>query len=258
MKPYFSKPNNKVVYFVDKTESNRTTNMKSDLEETIEAYETEKAQLEKRIAEYVDEADYFFAHQHQRALKKLNKTLYILKSLKDPNYGQILFGEDSLRFIEKMKSDSTLPEFARFLLDSQIAEQKNKLLKLQNETFSPYFDSQEIDDVLFDLVNNTIKSFRLYFKSTPEMFVSFSMAGPTIEIKLSNEKMSHYIEDKIFRDFNQLKSLGFELRNEEWTFQYTNHFKDALDIKILLSRLIYEVFNYDKRYDSAKIVINNR
>jgi hypothetical protein len=63
--------------------------MKSDLEEAIESYEIEKVELEKQVADYVKEADYLYAHYHQRALRKINQTLNILKELQNPMYRRI-------------------------------------------------------------------------------------------------------------------------------------------------------------------------
>ncbi|MDR6786449.1 hypothetical protein ABIE26_005364 [Pedobacter africanus] len=53
--------------------------MKSELEELIEAYEIERAELEKQISEYVSEGDYLYAYRHQKCLGKLNNMLGILK-----------------------------------------------------------------------------------------------------------------------------------------------------------------------------------
>ena len=35
-----------------------------------------------------------------------------------------------------------------------------------------------------------------------------------------------------------------------------SRFKDALEIRVLLARLIYDLFHYDRRHDSAKIVLD--
>lgn len=76
--------------------------MKSDLEELIEAYEIEKVELEKQISEYVEEGDYIYAHYHNKALRKINKTLDILKDIQHPFYRLISEEKTKVRNMTKM------------------------------------------------------------------------------------------------------------------------------------------------------------
>jgi len=228
--------------------------MKSDLEELIEAYETEKAELEKQISEYVSEGDYLYAHQHQKGLGKVSNRLAVLKELQNPLSRSI--SEEEFR-IDNIKKMANNPRFmdAGALLESLVRESENKILNLQREAVKPAYDSQEIDDALFGMVDGTVKGFKLYFKTSPDVFVSFGLADHAIEIKLQyNDKEEAEYYD-IFRSVNQFKSLGFQLKDDHLVYYYAlNKFKDALEIKIMLARLIYDLFYYDRRHDVARIV----
>jgi len=235
--------------------------MKSDLEELIEAYEIEKAELEKQISEYVDEGDYIYAHYHNKALRKVNKTLDILKDIQHPFYRLISEERTKARNTNKMlTSEEYKKYFDRLGTDffaEQLQEGENKILEWQRAPVaSQTYDSQEIDNALFDLVKGILSSFKLYFKSRPDIYVRFTLKDHAIEITLLYDEDPYYDHyGWVFRDGKEIKPLGFILKDEQWVYQYHFvKFKDALDIKIILARLIYDVFNYDRRFDLARIV----
>lgn len=129
-----------------------------------------------------------------------------------------------------------------------ITESEEKINNFKNTEIKAHHDSQEIDDALFGLVKGDIKRFTLYFKSSTKECIQFDLIDQAIEIRI------------VLEDFNawkqkQLRHIGFSLENNEWTYKYLlNQFKDAIEIKMLLSHLIYDVFNYDSRYDAATLV----
>ena len=235
--------------------------MKSDLEELIDAYEMEKAELEKQISEYVDEGDYIYAHYHNKALRKVNKTLDILKYIQHPFYRLISEERTKARNTNKMlTSEEYKKYFDRLGTDffaEQLQEGENKILEWQRApVVSQTYDSQEIDNALFDLVKGILSSFKLYFKSSPDIYVRFTLKDHAIEITLLYDEDPYYDHyGWVFKDGKEIKPLGFILKDEQWVYQYHFvKFKDALDIKIILARLIYDVFNYDRRFDLARIV----
>jgi hypothetical protein len=228
--------------------------MKSDLEELIEAYEMEKAELEKQISEYVSEGDYLYAHQYQKGLRKLCSRLAILKELQNPLYKSISEEEATATNIRRLFANNKNAKQNDYLTE-YLNKIENKILELKHTAVQPGYDSQEVDDALFFLVDGTVKGFKLYFKTFPEVFVNFALADHAIEIKLQYDAMAVEEYSFIFRNVNQFKSLGFQLRDTQWIYYYSlDKFKDALEIKIMLARLIYDVFHYDRRYDSARIV----
>ena len=238
--------------------------MKSDLEELIDAYEMEKAELEKQISEYVEEGDYIYAHYHNKALRKVNKTLDILKDIQHPFYRLISEEKAKARNTSKMLASEEYKKYFDLLgtdfFAEQLKEGENKILEWQRAPVaSQTYDSQEIDDALFDLVKGVLNSFKLYFKSRPDIYARFTLKDHTIEITLLYDEDPYYDHDGwVFRDGKEIKPLGFILKDEQWVYRYHfDAFKDALYIKILLARLIYDVFNYDRRFDSARIVYDD-
>ncbi|HKG05559.1 MAG TPA: hypothetical protein VKB19_03840 [Pedobacter sp.] len=228
--------------------------MKSDLEEAIESYEIEKEALEKQIAEYVKEADYKYAHYHQRALRKINRTLDTLKNFQNPLYSSISEQQMYVDYFKRMMAGTKY--WSDEYLTRHISERENKILELQGVPVKPSYDSQEVDDAIFGLVNDEISGFKFYFKSAPEVYVGFTKIEDTIHIQLGYDNDGTDNHQYILSDVNKFKALGFMLVNEHWVYNYSlSSFKDALEIKIVLARLVYEVFHYDRRYDEAKIVL---
>lgn len=234
--------------------------MKSDLEELIEAYELEKAQLEKQISKYVEEADYIYAHYHNKALRKINRTLDILKDIQNPFYRLISEEKSKAKNISKMLVSEEYKKYfdrlgSNFFAET-LQEGENKITEWKRAAVSPIYDSQEIDNALFDLVNGIVKGFNLYFKSRPDIFARFILKNHIIEITLLYDTEDPYGDYRsVYGSGKEIKALGFIFEKEQWIYYYHfDQFKDALEIKILLARLIYDVFNYDRRFDSARIV----
>lgn len=232
--------------------------MKSDLEELIDAYQEEKTELEKQISEYVEEGDYLYAHYHNKALKMLNKTLDALKTLHNPVYRNILDEETGIKNCNKMLASrdyNVSNDFKAYLdniLRLKITESEEKIRKLKSTEIQSHYDSQEVDDALFSLVNGAVKKFTLYFKSAYDVPIKFEIIDNAIEIRLVlNDEVDVRKQKKI----NQLVHSGFSLQNNEWVYQYLlNRFKDGLEIKMMLSHLIYDIFNYDSRHDVAELI----
>lgn len=233
--------------------------MKSDLEELIEAYEIEKAELEKQISEYVEEGDYIHAHYHNKALRKINKTLDTLKDIQNPFYRLILEEKAKARNVSKMLTSEEYRKYFDLLgadyFAKELQEGENRIIEWQNASVSPIYDSQEIDNALFDLVKGVLNGFNMYFKSRPDIFARFTLKDHIVEITLLYDVDADYDYERVFGDGKGISALGFIFEEEQWVYHYHfGQFKDALEIKILLARLIYDVFNYDRRFDSARIV----
>jgi hypothetical protein len=234
-------------------------NMKSDLEELIDAYQEEKIQLEMQIQDYVEEGDYLYAHFHNKALKILNKTLEVLKTLHNPVHRDILDEEMRIKGCNKMLasphysgSNDFLKTYMEKSLRQTIIESEQKIRELKNTETQSHYDSQELDEALFSLVNDDIKRFTLYLKSAYDVTIEFEINDNAIEIRLAlNDEDDMWKKKKI----DQLLHTGFRLQGDEYIYQYLlNRFKDSLDIKMMLSHLIYDVFSYDSRYHVAELV----
>lgn len=233
--------------------------MKSDLEELIDAYQEEKTELEKQIADYVEEGDYLYAHYHNKALKILNKTLDSLKTLHNPLYRNILDEERSIKGYNKMQASSyyknsndSLKAYIDNLRRQSVTESEEKIQKLKNTEIQILHDSQEVDDAIFSLVNGTVKRFTLYLKSSYDIPIKFEIIHNAIEIRLV---LTDEVGVRKQKKVDQLLSTGFLLHGDEFIYQYPlNRFKDSLEIKMMLSHLIYDIFSYDSRYDVADLI----
>ncbi len=214
----------------------------------------EKVELEKQIAEYVKEADYLYAHYHQRALRKVNRTLDTLKRLENPLYSRIREHQMYIDNCRKMLAD---PEYVGGdYLKHRIKHYEDKILELKSIPVTPSYDSQEIDDAIFSLVNGEISGFKFYFKSTPDVYADFTKSDDMIHIQICSQTDGTNDYQYLLSDINKFKALGFILMDGNWVYTYDlTSFKDALEIKIVLARLIYEVFHYDRRFDEARIVL---
>lgn len=62
--------------------------MKSDLDQIIECFESEKQSLELSIKRDLAEYDYLYAHYQQQGLWLLNNHLDTLKQFKDPLFNK--------------------------------------------------------------------------------------------------------------------------------------------------------------------------
>ena len=233
--------------------------MKSDLEELIDAYQEEKRELEKQIADYVDEGDYLYAHYHNKALKILNKTLDALKTLHNPVYRNILDEEMRIKGCTKMLanpyyngSNDWLRTYMDKSLRQSITESEEKIRILQSTEVQCHHDSQEVDEAIFSLVSGAVKAFTLFLKCSYDVPIKFEITNNAIEIRLVlNDDVGVRKQKKM----DQLVHTGFRLQGEEWIYQYPlNRFKDSLEIKMMLSHLIYDVFSYDSRYNVAELV----
>jgi hypothetical protein len=229
--------------------------MKSDLEEAIESYEIEKAELEKQITEYVKEADYLYAHYYNRALKTINKLLQILKGFQNRMYSHI---SEQLRQIDNCRRMLADPTYSgNEYLKQHIIGCESKILEFEQTPVKPSYDSQEVDDALFNLANGDLDHFKLYFKSSPDVYLDFSLADQAIKIKIDYDLNVGVESSYVFSDVNKLKSLGFALNDSHWVYMYNlSRFKDSLEIKVVLARLIYDVFHYDGRFDKARIELS--
>ena len=88
------------------------------------------------------------------------------------------------------------------------------------------------------------------------MYAAFTKSSNTIHIQICYQIDRSHDYQYMLSDVNKFKGLGFMSIDGNWVYPYSlSSFKDALDIKIVLARLVYQVFHYDRRYDEARIVL---
>lgn len=227
--------------------------MNSYLSELIELLEAESLKLENAIKECVEDSEYKQAHYHNKALNKVSLQLQTLKNLSDPLYERKRMLERTKIMYSRYTTDPKFAEMGKHLLQELKKEEGElDLEKVQPE--QP--DSQEIDEAIFELVEQRIKGFRFNLYSESNLYLHFELIDDIIEIsftpfkELTNEHVLYKREKKA------LKALGFTYSTGKEYMYYNynvNGFKDAIELKTLLSRIVFDVFFY-KNLDSPATI----
>ena len=225
--------------------------MKSDLDELIELLEAELKTLEEYIKVSVEDSEYLNAHYHSQASFKIQSQLYILYKLRDPLYNEKQRLEQTLKIFERKDTDSNTPRLKAYY-DSETKKYREKLEKLNEQKCDARYDDQQLDNALFKIVEGKCTGFILYLNASDNLGITFERSGSYIEISLSVKnilKVDIFLTDEEEHTWpvNKFKALGFDLNPGGNNFIYRfsiNDFRDALEIKTLLSRLIYDLFSY--------------
>ncbi|TDO23175.1 hypothetical protein [Pedobacter duraquae] len=226
--------------------------MKSDLEELILAYEQEKAELERDIARDIAESEFEYTAYNQKALWRVNRKLELLKDFHNPYASRIAEQERRITYLKNFRN-SAANKYG-ISVEHNIAEAEAKILAMKQTVPEHYFDGQEIDDALFNLVERG-KPFKFYFKSRLDIYARFQLKDAIIIITLGFDQTEEIDLSDPLIHMKKLSSLGFNFINNQWVSEYpVIHFKDAWGLKILLARMVYDVFYQNRDWDSARIV----
>ena len=217
--------------------------MKSDLDLLIETYEVEKQSLESSIKNYLNEDDFLYDHYHQKALWRVNGELQLLHSFKGTLYEERLYLERLIDMVKKMEDEGVI----KSIYEKRIIEKRDEIQRL-SEVNKSFNDSQEIDDALFNLYEGRFKRFRLHLINRDEDFyLEFELISGNIlciSVKIINILYGDDTNDLEESQIHLFKGLGFKLNDKSDMLIYKydmNGFKDAITIKILLARIVYEV-----------------
>jgi hypothetical protein len=229
--------------------------MKNDLDLVIAALEAEKKSLQRMIKQSTSEHDHLVAYHHSEALLRLNHHLGILYSFRDPFYNQRQELERQEKFLMKKPKDikdylwkSIVKRHSKELEERKFELEEKKKNKIA------FNDSQQIDDLLFALHDRKIDAFKIVLDLYDYGEVLFTREANIllIAVKLSEEYENSNEPCEDDADFildnripNPLKGLGFEYHTHKRSYIYRydlTNFKDAIDIKIFLSRLFFDVF----------------
>jgi hypothetical protein len=238
--------------------------MKSDLDELIELCEAERQLLEDCIKDNTTEWEYLHAYFHSKALFKINNQLRILHKLKDPFYEKKLELErmnEIYKKWDKLKPESAINAYYQ----KKIEDNKEKLQELNQQKDKTVYDDQKIDDALFNLSEGAYKGFILYLNLKDDLGFTFELSENNmlhISISIKNLLNVEYFfyddeNDGGVSPLNIFKGLGFLLNDtgNKLIYKYDmKNFKDAASIKILLSRIIYDIFAYAGLDNTASLV----
>lgn len=218
--------------------------MNEEINEVISYFEEEKIRLKELMDECLSDSDFEGAHQFQRGIIIVNHQLDILKKLSDANYSKKKELENSIDFYNKILTRE--PKISEYYTNkiNQVSETLKSLNNISNEAF---YDGQEFDDAIFDLIEQRIKGFIFRLKKSANLYLDFSIKNNYLRIKLTPFlalKDSSHISK---HEKKKLNVIGFSKnRSKKYLrFKYSlNQFKDAIEIKTIESRVIYEVFFY--------------
>jgi len=228
--------------------------MKSDLDQLIEQYEAEKSAFEQLLKDCLYLQDYLGAHHYSQTLYKIESELYLLYFFKDPLY-------HDKQALEKMLLRSKgEPNYLQAFWEERIENEKNRIQKLSEAQDKFFYDTQEIDDGFFRLYEREIKGFKFCLKMKKEnLCFDFELSESyvlNILVRITQVSNNTDIFDQyILKGF---KRLGFKLNDEGnlLNYQYNMYgFKEAIFLKTLLARIIYEVYGY-RSFDSAYLLFN--
>ncbi len=217
--------------------------MKTYLEEIIEQYQFEKERLDRLISDAVEQGEYLSAHFHSISLRDTNYKLQIFNLLRDPYYDQKNHLRNMIPRIEALHKDLGIKND-----ETYITSMWDELEALNQKENMPVLDTQYIDDAIFDLVEKSLNSFKLILIKEQNLVLTFNLPEENLLgisfPPLSEIKEKHILEHK----FPQLISLGFTCEeSEQLTYLYNiSDFKNALKLKELLSRIVFDVYYFSE------------
>lgn len=218
--------------------------MNEELNELIIYYEEEKSSLEELLAECLQFSDYKYASQFQRGLGIVNNKLNILKYFEDLNYLKKKKFSDQIEHYHKIKLINPL---ISAYIDERIKRDEKNLDALNTIKIQEFYDGQEFDDAIFDLVEKRIKGFNFRLKKSANLYLNFSIKNNYLRVKLTPFLELHDYFRIGKSEVINLKQIGFRKNKSKKYLRYKYplmQFKDSIFIKTIISRVIYEVFFY--------------
>jgi hypothetical protein len=222
-----------------------TSAMNQELEKIIDFYEEEQQRLENLIQLAVEETEYKVAHYHQKVLAKVNAKLNCLKNLETPNFDRIEWLARAKRTYEEMIASKNNPID---YLEQEIKRMDGELDSLRNLNKVPSIDGQEFDDLIFDMAEGQISKFRFFWgRMDEDLYLDFEKMENQIVISIPGYKelRKNYTFTK--SSTRTLKSLGFKKTEDKKSMVLyfdLNGFRDAIAIKTLTSRILYDAIGY--------------
>lgn len=233
----------------------------------IEYFENEKKNIEDTIEDCISKYDYELAHFYSKGLEIVNNKLRILTELDHTNVLKIKRQEQTIKAIEKryksenffkkLDINNTIPkesieEVIQKHLQRRLKSAQESLKNLESKPHKLYLDKQQIDEVVFDLVNDYINRFevKIILSNSDSLRLTIKKySDGVIEVKfplrsVSNESL---IKEKTQ---NRLVNIGFmahENDNSMSKFITLNNRKNTvnLEVKELLAVIVFDIYWYN-------------
>jgi len=236
--------------------------MKSDFDALVEFYKKERKFIERCIKNNIKEMEYLHAHHHSEALFRIDHKLRVLETSRDSFHDEKRRLELTVILFERLDRKHQRSNLASHY-KKKLDEYKDRLQKLNQESKKPIVDDQKIDDALFALLDGTYNGFILYLNAKDNLGITFELLMPpvlTISVGIKEVfNVDYFLDNDDPQNIvlNKFKDLGFALNDAGTKLVYKydmTKFKDALSIKILLARLIYDIFIYAELDKPASLV----
>jgi hypothetical protein len=135
-------------------------------------------------------------------------------------------------------------------------ELNEQMQNLNNRTKKQSLDGQEFDDAIYELIEKKISGFKFHLKKQDYLFLEFRLQhekAMIISIRFDDKSGENYLISDIKK---KLPALGFILTEENNSlecFYDLTIFKNSFNIKILVSRIIFDVLSYKSLDNPAYI-----
>ncbi|MBB6237719.1 hypothetical protein HDC90_002341 [Pedobacter sp. AK013] len=217
--------------------------MNEEINELLSIYKQEKELIESLIESDKIDNDYKAIYLNSKILVNIQRQIRLIESLLDPHAQEKEQLKRTIDFYVNRGGFQKDNDYQKHIL-----EQIDQKLDQLNSYKPAYFDDgQEFDDAIFDLAEQRIKGFIFNLKKEEKLFLLFERNEKEILLSITNVKRlkKKYILDKTTR--NALKFIGFkeEKHIDSFVFNYNlDHFKDAIFIKTIVSRVIFDAFHF--------------
>lgn len=217
--------------------------MNRELAEIIEFYEEEQQRLASLIQLAIEEREFKMAHHHQKAFDEVGTKLFRFRNFANPNFGQI----ESLRELRQLYDKPLGLQLSDYFARKR-QEIDRQLTALTQQALPPSIDGQEFDDLIFDMVEGRMHKFRFFLDPAEKnLYLDFEKIGNQLVIAIPRFKKlkKKHILDK--SSVKVLKGLGFAKTDDKKSLLLNfdlHNFRDAIAIKTLTSRILYDAIGY--------------
>lgn len=222
-----------------------------DIDEIIAFYQEEATNLQRLITLAVEEREFKMACYYEKPFRKVHRRLRLLKNLENPLY-------DKLEELERLKQlyERPLPAGIEASYQDYIENNRKRiinqiaLLKQQQSEF--HVDGQQFDDLIFSMADGSINKFRFYINTEFKLKIIYKIIDNSIVIAINRVKKLRKKDTLSKSDIKALKNIGLQKVDGSLLFFYPlDHFKNAIEIKTITSRIIYEGIGLNKLSNSS-------
>lgn len=212
----------------------------------LSLYEEEKARLEaliKLCLEGLEGPDYLSAHNYQKALSRVNSTIWTITRFEDKKYDDRQRYQKLLAIYENIlssKDDGSMKMHIPGII--QMIKEKLEGLPETEPSGNTQNDHGILEKAMLDLVLKKIRKFKIIFNKSEGVFLEISAKGRDIKLVSSVVKKA----DLYSLQLGLLKKLGFELtKRNRLVCLLKNVDENSLDtLRFLLTRLVFGVYYF--------------